>query len=129
MFFGPGLVAVTLTAKVQEAPPASVAPASEIVFEPAVAVIVPPPHEPVRPLGVATTDPPGNVSVNATPVSAVDVFELLIVSVRLVVPFSGMVSAPKALAIRGGLMTVILAEDVELAPVPAAVELMVTLLV
>src|SRR5262249_52725633 len=49
------------------------------------------------------------------------------VMVRLVVPFSGMVLAPKAFAIVGGLMTF----NVSLAvlPLPATVELMVTLLV
>ena len=44
------------------------------------------------------------------------------VNVRLVVPLSGMVAAPKALRIVGGLMTVMLAEEVESAPVPAAVD-------
>lgn len=49
-------------------------------------------------------------------------------NVRLVVPFSGIEAAPKALVIAGGLITVRVAEDVLCAPVPAAVELMVTLL-
>ena len=49
------------------------------------------------------------------------------VKVKLVVPFSGMLVAPKAFVIVGGLMTVRLAEDVDWAPVPVAVELMVTL--
>ena len=48
------------------------------------------------------------------------------VKVRLVVPFSGIEAAPKAFKMLGGLMTVRLAEDVDCAPVPAAVELMVT---
>ena len=48
-------------------------------------------------------------------------------SVRLVVPFSGMVAAPNALAIVGGLMTVMLADDV--LPLPASVERTCTLLV
>ena len=39
-----------------------------------------------------------------------------------------MLAAPNALVILGGLMTVKLAEEVESAPVPAAVELIVTLL-
>ena len=51
---------------------------------------------------------------------------LLTVKVRLVVPFSGIVAAPNALAMVGGLMTVRLADDV--LPLPASVELMVTLL-
>ena len=49
------------------------------------------------------------------------------VNVRLVVPFSGMVAAPNAFAIVGGLMTVMLAEDV--LPLPASVERIWTLLV
>ena len=47
--------------------------------------------------------------------------------VRLVVPFSGMVAAPNAFAMVGGLMTVILAEEV--LPLPASVERIWTLLV
>ena len=34
------------------------------------AVIVPPPHEPESPFGVATTRPDGRLSLNATPVNA-----------------------------------------------------------
>jgi hypothetical protein len=59
---------VTFTENVQEAPAASVAPDRLMLFDPAVAVIVPP-HEPVTPFGVDTISPDGNVSVNASPVS------------------------------------------------------------
>ena len=52
---------------------------------------------------------------------------LLRVKVRLVVPFSGIVAAPNALVMFGGLMTVIFADDV--LPLPASVESMVTLFV
>lgn len=52
---------------------------------------------------------------------------LLRVKVRLVVPFSGIVAAPNALVMLGGLMTVILADDV--LPLPASVERICTLLV
>ena len=41
---------------------------SEIVLEPATAVIVPPKHPPTKPFGVATTRPAGNGSVKLTPV-------------------------------------------------------------
>ena len=50
-------VPVTLTENVQLAPAAKFAPERLIVVEPAIAVIVPPPHEPDKPFGVATTKP------------------------------------------------------------------------
>jgi hypothetical protein len=72
-----------------------------------VAVIVPPPHVPVRPFGVATTNPVGKVSLNATPVSdTVFAAGLVIVNVRLAVPFRGIVAAPNVLLIVGGAITV-----------------------
>src|SRR5258708_3832459 len=79
--------------------------------------------------GVATTRPAGRLSVKATPVMVRVVLLLLsMVKVRLVVPFSGIVAAPNAFTMCGGLMTVRFAEEVDATPVPAAVELMVTLL-
>lgn len=93
--------------------------------EPALAVTVPV-HELLKPDGVATIRPAGRLSVNVIPFSVRFWFVLLTVNVRLVVPFSGMVAAPNCLVILGGLMTVRFAEDVDSAPVPAAVELMVT---
>src|SRR5215471_20042802 len=66
----PVVVAVTLTENVQPVWAARVAPERLTLPLPAVAVMLPPPHDPVRPLGVATTSPAGNGSVNATPVSA-----------------------------------------------------------
>ena len=53
---------------------------------------------------------------------------LLSEKVRLVVPFSGTVGPPNAFAIVGGLMTVKFALEVDCGPVPAAAELIVTLL-
>src|SRR5204862_5744916 len=97
--------------------------------DPSAAVTVPPGQLVVWLPGVATIRPAGRLSVNATPVSVRFWLLLLsIVKVRLVVPFNGIVAAPKALTICGGLMTVRFAEDVDCAPVPAAVELMMTLL-
>ena len=64
----PIAIPVTFTENVQEAPAASVAPDRLMLFDPAVAVIVPP-HEPVKPLGVDTISPDGSISVNASPVS------------------------------------------------------------
>src|SRR5438128_2560361 len=56
-------------------------------------VSVPPPTLDVL---LTTVKPAGSTSVRLTPVSAEDVFELVMVNVRLVVPFSGIVGAPKA---------------------------------
>src|SRR5258708_1414451 len=91
-----------------------------MLVEPATAVAVPP-QVFESPLGVATTSPVGRVSVKATPVSAtVLAAGLVMVKVREVVPFSGMVAAPNALAIDGGATTMTLAEGVP--PVPPSVE-------
>ena len=76
LFFTPALVPVTFTLKEHIAPPASVAADRLMLPLPAVAVIVPPPQEPVSPFGVATTSPLGKASLNPTPVSAVDAFRI-----------------------------------------------------
>ncbi len=57
LFFTPAVVPVTFKLNVHEEFVARVAPASEAAPAPAVAVIVPPPHVPVTPLGVATMSP------------------------------------------------------------------------
>ena len=74
----PGLVPVTLIENVQDALAASVAPVRLTLVPPTAAEMVPP-HEPVRPLGVATMSPAGNASVKATPVSAVEALGLVMV--------------------------------------------------
>src|SRR4051794_40089735 len=84
----PAVVPVTLTTNRQEAPAAIVPPVRLTLLDPAVAVGVLP-HEPVSPLGVATTRPAGSVSVNATPVSTVDGLGLVMVKLRVVVPPTG----------------------------------------
>src|SRR5689334_3505361 len=127
LFFTPAVVPCTLSETVQLAPGARLAPLKLTDEEPATAVAVPL-QVVLRLLGVATTKPAGRLSVKATPFNVRFTFVLLRVMVRLVVPFSGIVVAPKAFALVGGLITVRLAEEVESAPVPAAVELMVTLL-
>src|SRR5438093_672092 len=86
---------------VQDVPAARVPPLRLTLDEPAVAVMVPPPHEPVRPFGVATTRPAGSVSVKATPVRGVPAFGFVSVKVSVVVPFSGTVAPPKTLEIAG----------------------------
>ena len=112
----------------QDAPVATVAPERLITPVPAVAVTVPP-QVLVTPAGVATTRVPvveGSVSLNAMPVRATVAFGLLMVKVRLVVPFSGMLAAPKAFEMVGGATTVI--EALAVLPVPAFVEVACTLL-
>ena len=71
LFCVPAAMPVTFTEKVHDALAASDAPVRLIVLVPAVAVIVPPPQEPVRPLGVEITRPAGRVSVKPTPVIVV----------------------------------------------------------
>ena len=123
----PDVFARTLTLKLHEPLAASVAPDRLTVPLAAMAVIVPPPHEPDNPLGVPTTNPAGNVSVNATPVKEVVVFAFVIVKVKEVVAFTSMVPAPNVFVIDGGERTVKLA--VEVFPVPPLVELIWTLFV
>jgi hypothetical protein len=125
LFFTPAVVPVTFTENVHEVDGTKLAPERLTLEEPATAVIAPPPQVPVNPLGVATTSPAGRLSVNAIPLSVEFVFELVIVKLRVVLPFSGTVAAPNDFVIEGGLITVMLAEAV--LPVPASTEL--TLLV
>ena len=65
----PAFVASTFTLKMQLALSNNVAPDRLTVPDPAVAVMVPPPQSPDNPLGVATANPPGSISVKPTPVS------------------------------------------------------------
>src|SRR5882724_604807 len=126
LFFSPPVVPVTLTEIVQDAAGAKVAPVKLTLDETATAVVVPP-HVLVKPFGVATIKPAGSASVNATPFSVKLTLVLLSVKVRLVEPFRGIVTAPKAFAIVGGLMTVMLA-DAGLALVSPPASVAVTLL-
>jgi len=71
LFFVPAAVPVTLIAKVQEVLCASEAPVRLITLVACVPVIVPPPQDPVSPLGVATTNPTRSVSPKPTPVRVV----------------------------------------------------------
>jgi hypothetical protein len=124
LFLVPAVVPVTSTEKVQEEPAAgdavSVPPDKLMVLLPAVAVIVPLPQEPVI-LGVAaTTSPAGRVSLKPTPLSALAVFGLVMVKLRVLLAFNAMLVGLKALLIVGGATTVIEAFDV--LPVPPLVE-------
>jgi hypothetical protein len=119
------VVPVTFTENVHDDPAAgdavSVPPERLMLPLPAVAVIVPPPQEPVTFGVAATTRPAGKLSVKPTPLRELKVFGLVIVKLMLVVPLSGIVLAPNDLAILGGETTVRLAEAV--LPVPPLVEL------
>jgi hypothetical protein len=113
LFLVPDVEPVTFTAKVQEALAANVPPDRLTEPDPAAAVMVPVPQEPVSPLlGVATTRPVGKVSLKATPLSDAVALGLVTAKLRLVAPLSGMLSAPNDLVMVGGATTVTLAEAV-----------------
>src|SRR6187200_1328970 len=84
--------------------------------------MVPPPHEPLRPLGIAMTSPAGRLSVKATPVSCVPTLGLVMVKESEVLPPMKIEAAPKVLAMVGatGALTVI--EALVVLPVPPSVE-------
>src|SRR5258708_29325777 len=111
------IVPVTFTVMVHEVLEARVPLASLTVPDPATAVAVPPHPVLTSPFGVATTRPTGRLSVNAIPVSAMVLAAgLVMVKVKLVVPFSGIAKAPNTLARVGGEATVTLADAVFPAP-------------
>ncbi len=93
-----------------------------MTFVACVAVIVPPPQLPVRPLGVETTRPAGSVSLKPMPLRVFPALLFWMVKVKLVEPFSGMLAAPNALMITGGATTVICAFDVLPVKPPTSVE-------
>ena len=102
LFCIPELIPETFTEKLHEALSASVAPERLTLADPAVAVIVPPPQLPVRPLGVDTVRPAGIASAKPTPLSDALVLGFDSVKVKVVVPFNGMLAAPNAFAMVGG---------------------------
>src|SRR5580700_7517174 len=102
LFCAPAIMPTTLTANVQEAPAARLAPERPTLFEPAAAVIVPPPQLPARPLGVATVSPDGKASVKPIPLNEIAVFGFDRLKVRDVLPFNDTLAAPKTFAIAGG---------------------------
>jgi hypothetical protein len=119
LFLTPAVVPVMLTETTQ-VPLAGRVPAERLTAEaPAVAVTVPP--QVFESDGVvATTNPAGKLSVNASPVSARLVFGLLMLNVSEVVPPVGTDAAPNALVMDGGVATVRFA--VAVLPVPPLVE-------
>ena len=121
-------VPVTFTEKVHAVPAARVAPDRLMVFDPALAVIVPPPHEPVSPLGVDTTRPDGIVSVNASPVSGSE-FGFVIVKLRAVLLLGpNNCESANALVILGGVGNTTVRLAVEVFPVSPPPEKTWTLL-
>src|SRR5581483_4403320 len=108
LFCAPAVMPVTFTENIQDPLAASVALARLTLFVPWVAVIDPPPQLPVKPFGVATTRPPGNVSLNVIPLSEALELGLLIVKISEVELLSAMLPTPKDLLIVGG-CTVLLA--------------------
>jgi hypothetical protein len=121
LFCTPLAVPVTFTLNVHDLLAASVAPVRLTLAPPAAAVIVPPPHDPVRPFGIATAMPVGRLSVKPTPLSAIALGAgFVIVKLRLVVPFRAIVAAPNVLVIVGGATTVRVAEAVP--PLPLSID-------
>jgi hypothetical protein len=104
LFCEPVAVARTLSVKAQVAPAASAAADKLTLFDPAAAVIVPPPQLPARPLGVATSRPAGRVSVKPIPVREDPALGLDRLKVRVVVSFKATCPAPKDFEIFGGRM-------------------------
>ena len=103
--FAPAVVAVTATEKVQADPSVgeavNVPPDKPTLLLPATAVIVPLPHVPVTFGLAATTNPAGRLSVNPTPLRPLVVFGLLIVKLKVLFEFSGILAGLNAFAIVG----------------------------
>jgi hypothetical protein len=119
----PPLAPTTFTENVQE-PPAAIVPPERLTTEKpetVPVVIVPAPHDPVKPFGFATARPAGSVSPKPTPVSATVAFGLVIVKLSAVVAFRLMLAAPNAFAMLGGPITVMLAVLL-VAPGPLSVD-------
>jgi len=121
LLLSPAVVPFTFTVTAQEALAATVPPDKLKLPEPAVAVAVPPQLF-VKPLGVAITSPAGRLSVNANPVRLTPLFGLVMLMVSDVVPFNGILAAPKLLVTVAGEATISVAVLL-VAPVPPLVEL------
>jgi len=104
LFFIPVAIPETFTEKVHDALAARVAADRLTALDPAVAAIAPPPQLPVRPLGVVTTNPAGNVSVNPMPVKEAPVLGLERRNDSDVASFNTTFAAPNDFEIVGGRM-------------------------
>lgn len=103
-FWLPRAVPVTFTENVQDAPAFSCAPLSEMLFDPAAAVIVPPPQLPFRPFGLDTARPAGRPSENPIPLSDALEFGFASLNVSEVEAFRERVGAPNEIAIVGAVL-------------------------
>src|SRR5438105_1776085 len=83
----------TFALNVQVAPGSSVAPVRPMLPPPANAVIVPPPQDPLSPLGVATARPAGRGSAKEMPVKVTMAFGFKIVKIALTGWFTGTATA------------------------------------
>src|SRR5215510_1268988 len=118
----PDCVPVTFTTIVQVAPGVAMLPPVRLMLVLLAAAVTVPPQEFVTPGVLATCRPLVNVSLNAIPVSDVVLDAgLVIVKVTVVVPFSGMLAAPKALEMVGG-ATTFRSAVLLVVPVPPSVE-------
>ena len=102
LFCAPAAIPVTFMEKLHDALAFRLAPDKLTLFVPSTAVIVPPPHVPVKPLGVASTKPAGKVSLKAIPFRVVALLGLLMVKLSEVVPFRAIEVAPNDLLMVGG---------------------------
>src|SRR4029450_11362592 len=120
--FVPVVVPVTATVNVQEDPAAgeavSIPPDRLTMLLPALAMMVPPPHEPVTFGVAATTNPAGRLSTNPTPLRPLAVFGLLIVKLKVLLEFNGMLVGLNDLVTVGltgiGFTVTVVAADVAL---------------
>ena len=99
----PASTPVTVTLK-EVLPPTPIVPLEKLMVPGAVvtSVPLPAPNEPL-----ATASPAGSVSMKATPVSATPLAAGLVsVNVKVVLPLSGIETAPKLAAMIGGATTV-----------------------
>ena len=124
----PTVVAVTVTVIVQVVFTAKVAPARLTAPEPGFAVTIPE-HVVLRPLGDATLSPTGKLSLKATPNRAT-VFPIGFVRriVRLELPFSRIELNTKSFVNAGGRISFTISVAVDGSPVPALVDVTVTVL-
>src|SRR5262249_32953905 len=118
----PDCVPVTFTTIVQVAPGVAMLPPVRLMLVLLAAAVTVPPQEFVTPGVLATCSPLVNVSLNAIPFSALVLLAgFVIVNVTVVVPFSGMLTAPKALEMVGG-ATTFRSAVLLVVPVPPSVE-------
>lgn len=105
LFFNPVVAAETFK-ETLHVPLAPIVPLDKLAEDVPATAVAAPPQVLFRLLGVATTNPAGRLSINATPVSAVAAFGFVMVKASEVTPFRGTVMAPNALLINGGVTTI-----------------------